>query len=149
MLDPEEEYLCPVTAIARWIAVCGSQTTGPLFRHMSSGDRPSNDTRLASDTFLEWFRNLLVDIDVSPFLYGTHSFRRGGCQFLHIYLRWPIRKVADWGGWSTEYSWNTIVTYLINWTDNDVVERKYFLHPSMQPLLHCSVCGRTCSCNSY
>ncbi|KAK7006110.1 hypothetical protein R3P38DRAFT_2555486 [Favolaschia claudopus] len=144
MRDECEAYLCPVRAIAAWI-LSARKESGPLFRKMNSGDRVS-DEPLASDTFLEWFRNCLVDVDVYPFPYGTHSFRRGGCQFLSAYLRWGPRKIADWGGWSTEFSWVTIVTYLISWADSEIIERENFLRPGMQPVLLCTVCGRNCGC---
>ncbi|KAJ7270890.1 hypothetical protein C8J57DRAFT_1065078, partial [Mycena rebaudengoi] len=148
MLGAEDAWFCPVRALANWINVCGPVKTGPLFRPFAAGDRPI-PVQLQSETFLEWFRNLLVDVDICPFTYGTHSFRRGGCQFLHVYLRWSFRKIADWGGWSTEYSWHTIITYLINWSDPEVTERAHFLHPTKGLSLHCGACGRTCRCNSY
>ncbi|KAK6984488.1 hypothetical protein R3P38DRAFT_2550138, partial [Favolaschia claudopus] len=33
-------------------------------------------------------------------LYGTHSFRRGGCQYRIKVKRWSADMVAAWGGWS-------------------------------------------------
>jgi hypothetical protein len=33
-------------------------------------------------------------------LYGTHSFRRGGCQHRIKNKDWSIDMVAGWGGWS-------------------------------------------------
>ena len=33
---------------------------------------------------LEMFRLNPLDIEIDPSLYGTHSFRRGGCQVLLI-----------------------------------------------------------------
>ncbi|KAJ7138546.1 hypothetical protein C8R43DRAFT_891600 [Mycena crocata] len=144
-MDEEYSYICPVRAIAAWIH-CADKEDGFLFRKMNSGDRVS-DEPLAPETFLEWFRNCLIDVGVFPFPYGTHSFRRGGCQFLSVFLRWGPRKIADWGGWSTEFSWVTIVTYLINWSDSEIIERENFLRPGMQPALLCHVCGRSCGCD--
>src|SRR5437667_8695888 len=50
---------------------------------------------------MEYFRNNLIDLGEDPTPYGTHSFRRGGCQYLCSERRWDIRKLCDWGGWST------------------------------------------------
>jgi hypothetical protein len=33
-------------------------------------------------------------------LYGTHSFRRGGCQHRIKNCGWSVDMVAAWGGWS-------------------------------------------------
>ncbi|KAJ7203500.1 hypothetical protein GGX14DRAFT_369397 [Mycena pura] len=33
-------------------------------------------------------------------LYGTHSFRRGGCQYRIKVKGWSAGEVAAWGGWS-------------------------------------------------
>ena len=33
-------------------------------------------------------------------LYGTHSFRRGGCQHRIKNKGWSVDMVAAWGGWS-------------------------------------------------
>ncbi|KAK7006123.1 hypothetical protein R3P38DRAFT_2555618 [Favolaschia claudopus] len=98
MRDECEAHLCPVRAIAAWIS-SAQKESGPLFRKMNSGDLVS-DEPLASDTFLEWFRNCLFDVD-DPFPSGTHAFRRAGCQHLSSYLPWGGRHIADWGGWST------------------------------------------------
>jgi hypothetical protein len=39
---------------------------------------------------LECFRKNLCYIGVDPQPYGTHSFRRGGCQYLAMVLHWPF-----------------------------------------------------------
>ena len=33
-------------------------------------------------------------------------------------LRWQIRRICEWGGWSAEFSHMTIVKYLISWNDD-------------------------------
>jgi hypothetical protein len=50
------------------------------------------------ESFLECFRNNLLGIGIDPRPYGTHSFRRGGCQYLAVVLRWPLRQICTWGG---------------------------------------------------
>jgi hypothetical protein len=78
--------------------------------------------------FLEYFRNNLVDVGINPVPYGTHSFRRGGCQYLASERRWLIRRICDWAGWSVDFSNLTIVKYLISWNDNPVERREDFFH---------------------
>ncbi|KAJ7853995.1 hypothetical protein B0H14DRAFT_2757526, partial [Mycena olivaceomarginata] len=58
------------------------------------------------------FRNNFLDIRIDPYPYGTHSFRRGGCQWLRYIL--PLG--LDWN-LSTEFSSLTIVKYLISYVD--------------------------------
>ncbi|KAF8802224.1 hypothetical protein BYT27DRAFT_7244876 [Phlegmacium glaucopus] len=81
MLLEEEAYLCPVCALADWISA-SSITSGYIFQRMAAGDRPvANNTPMTSEQLLEMFHNNLVDIGIDPSPYGTHSFRRGGCQY--------------------------------------------------------------------
>jgi len=144
---PEEEaHLCPVRAMAEWInASC--ITTGYLFRRMASGDRLSErNVPLTSEQFLEMFHNNLLDIAIDPSPYGTHSFRRGGCQYLASYQRWSLRAICEWGGWSTEFSNLTIVKYLISWNDDPTQQREDFFNPNRPPVVKCFVCGRSCRC---
>ncbi|KAF8814125.1 hypothetical protein BYT27DRAFT_7250346 [Phlegmacium glaucopus] len=108
MLLEEEAYLCPVRALADWISA-SSITSGYVFWRMATGDRPvANNTPMTSEQLLEMFRNNLVDIGIDPSPYGTHSFRRGGCQYFASIRRWKLRRICDWGGWSTEFSSLTI-----------------------------------------
>ncbi|KAJ7814703.1 DNA breaking-rejoining enzyme [Mycena olivaceomarginata] len=140
-------HLCPVRAYAAWIEA-SEITHGYLFRKIAPGDRIVKDQNepMTSADFLEMFRNHLIDIGVDPYPYGTHSFRRGGCQYLHIYRRWTIHDVCQWGGWSVEFSSLTIVKYLISWNDSPVVGRRDFFNPNRPLQVRCSYCGRTCNC---
>ncbi|KAE9382833.1 hypothetical protein BT96DRAFT_845011, partial [Gymnopus androsaceus JB14] len=122
---------------------------GFVFRKMSSGDRHSADStkHMSSEQFLAAFRNNLLDIGIDPSPYGTHSFRRGGCQWLSVDLRWPIRKICEWGGWSTDFSYMTIVKYLISWNDDPRQPRESFFDMNRAPIVACRLCGRTCECS--
>jgi hypothetical protein len=93
---------------------------------------------------MEAFRNNLLDIGVDPTPYGTHSFRRGGCQYLASEKRWDIRKLCDWGGWSMDFDNLTIVRYLLSWNDNPTRQRQDFMDPEKQIAKECPYCGRTC-----
>ena len=99
-----------------------------------------------SERFLEMFRNNLIDIGVDPSSYGTHSFRRGGCQYLHLECRWPLRRICEWGGWSLEFTNMTIVKYLISHNDDPTEPREQFFNPERRPTVKCPQCGRSCGC---
>jgi len=92
------------------------------------------------------FRNNLIDVGIDPATYGTHSFRRGGCQWLSTERRWPLQDICEWGGWSTEFTHLTIVKYLISWNDDPSRQRDEFFNLNRPPTVKCSACGRSCHC---
>ncbi|KAL1717319.1 DNA breaking-rejoining enzyme [Schizophyllum commune] len=143
-------YACAVRALARWMA-CLDEVgihSGYLFRKFASGDRiMTKDEPMTSDNFLEMFRNNLVDIEVDPVPYGTHSFRRGGCQYWMVLRRWNLRRLCDWGGWSTEFNNLTIVKYVISWNDDPLERREDYTNPDIEPTVKCYSCGRSCHCS--
>ncbi|KAJ7838616.1 DNA breaking-rejoining enzyme [Mycena olivaceomarginata] len=147
-LFPEHlAHICPIRALAQWLCV-SEITEGYLFRKMSSGDRVSTDknSHMTSEFFLEMFRNNLLDIGIDPYPYGTHSFRRGGCQWLYTSCRWGLVRICDWGGWSTEFTNLTIVKYLISYVDEPSERREDYMNPNRPPTRKCYTCGRTCYC---
>jgi len=166
MLPEELKHLCPVRAYCEWVHVT-QINEGFIFRKIGAGDRFSADhtkhmvcsnshmtyTKVAnykfqsSEQFLEGFRMNLLDIGVDPASYGTHSFRRGGCQWLATDLRWPIRKICEWGGWSTDFSSMTIVKYLISWNDDPREKCEDFFNMNRLPTIACFHCGCTCHCS--
>jgi hypothetical protein len=151
--------------MAQWIKA-SQITSGFLFRKFTAQDCPSAHEDQAmvsppfdedfvgdififlktSEKFLELFRNNLLDIGIDPLPYGTHSFRRGGCQYLASCWRWSLRTICEWGGWSTEFSNLTIVRYLISANDDPTQRREDFFNPKKMPTLRCPKCGRTCHC---
>ncbi|KAK0466670.1 DNA breaking-rejoining enzyme [Armillaria novae-zelandiae] len=147
-------HLCPARALATWIGT-SKITHGYLFPHIDKRGRPitaKNSAMVKSevlykkpDVFLELFRNNLWDLGISPYVYGTHSFRRGGCQWLSCDLRWSIRQICEWGGWSSDFSHLTIVKYLISSNDNPTLRREEFFKLDRQ-VTKCWTCGRTCPC---
>ncbi|KAJ6543209.1 hypothetical protein DFH09DRAFT_1391607, partial [Mycena vulgaris] len=147
LLPPHLAHLCSIRALAEWLMVSGI-TEGYLFRKMASGDRVSEqNSHMTSDFFLEMFKNNLLDaVGIDPYPYGTHSFRRGGCQWLYTCCRWGLRRICDWGGWSTEFSNMTIVKYLISYVDEPSERREDYMNPNRPPSLKCFSCGRTCHC---
>ncbi|KAG7085513.1 hypothetical protein E1B28_003073 [Marasmius oreades] len=95
-LPEEMRHLCPVRAWADWLAASEIED-GYIFRRIDKSDRVvgGQNKPMTSAQFLEGFRNNLLDIGVDPAPYGTHSFRCGGCQWLSVDLRWPIRKILS------------------------------------------------------
>ncbi|KAF9026372.1 hypothetical protein BDZ89DRAFT_952957 [Hymenopellis radicata] len=144
-------HLCPVRALVRWISRSGI-TSGFLFRKMNSNNEPIllKSAPMTADFFLQCFRNNLVDILYlhvdEVYAYGTHSFRRGGCQWLSSDLRWPLRQICEYGGWSMEFSHLTIVKYLISWNDDPLLPRSDFFNFDRRPALRCYTCNRSCPC---
>lgn len=88
----------------------------------------------------------MIDIDQDYRLYGTHSFRRGGCQWLYSEKRWGLRKICNWGGWSLAFDNMTIVRYLFSWNDDPVNRREEFMNPHSTGGTRCHYCGRECTC---
>ena len=59
----------------------------------------------------------LQDLGYSTWaMYGTHSFRRGGCQY-RVQLGWDISAIAAWGGW-TQVEAVTMFRYFYSPNDN-------------------------------
>ncbi|ESK81486.1 DNA breaking-rejoining enzyme [Moniliophthora roreri MCA 2997] len=80
-----QQYLCAYWAYAEWVKCC-QETDGFVFWRVSKADHISKTNKpLTSQKFLEAFCQNLLDINVDPALYGMHSFRRGGTQWLHFY----------------------------------------------------------------
>lgn len=128
----------------------GQKANDVMVRHLLSWldkyslSLPGNQS---SDQFLVCLRNNLCDIGLDPRMYGTHSFRRGGCQYLHMSLRWPMRQICAWGGWSEAFdNTGTIFKYLISWTDSPTLKRSEYFNPRRQGTDPCTACGRTCQC---
>ncbi|KAJ3792160.1 hypothetical protein GGU11DRAFT_733158 [Lentinula aff. detonsa] len=144
---PEQyQHICVVRAFARWILI-SELKEGYLFRKIRANDRLAEENEpMTSEQFLEMFRNNLLDIGVDFVPYGTHSFRRGGCQWLSVEHRWPLRQICEWGGWSQEFTHLTIVKYLISWNDNPHVDRDDFFNMHRAPAVVCPVCNRSCHC---
>ncbi|KAG1745636.1 DNA breaking-rejoining enzyme [Suillus lakei] len=105
-LSSSEAHLCP-----------SKITSGNLFQKVASGDQIAEaNSPMSSEQFLELFHNNLLDISIDPAPYGTHLFRRGGCQYLHIERH------------CTEFTNMTIVKYLISSNDDPTEPRTQFFN---------------------
>ncbi|KDQ49856.1 hypothetical protein JAAARDRAFT_142795, partial [Jaapia argillacea MUCL 33604] len=142
-------WLCPVRALSKWICLNKGNLRGFVFRKKMSPMRFSDDWRLAMspESFMHCFRANLNDVAVDPRPFGTHSFRRGGTQYLVLVLRWPIRDVCSWGGWAdSTNNQSTIFKYIFSWTDAPTVQREDYFNPNREKASPCGGCGRTCHC---
>ncbi|KAG2052049.1 hypothetical protein BDR06DRAFT_888684, partial [Suillus hirtellus] len=150
--DEQCPWMCLVRTFAVWWMLARERCEnldGFVFRKKIGTDSISvNPTDgMTSDAFLECFRNNLLDIGVDPCPYGTHSFRRGGCQFLYKVCRWDFGDICDWGGWAKNFNNpGTIFKYLLSWNDNPHEKREHYMNPNRPRKDPCHACGRTCHC---
>ncbi|KAJ6561735.1 DNA breaking-rejoining enzyme, partial [Mycena capillaripes] len=145
-LPKEEAHLYPVRALTAWLE-CSGIEHGYLFPTVTVHDQIGDSSRpMKLEKFLEMFRNNLLDIKLDPYPYGTHLFRRGGCQYFASHRRWCLHQICEWGGWSMEVSNLTIVKYLIRWNDDPTELRKNYLNPKQKLALRCAMCSRNCAC---
>ncbi|KAL1751299.1 hypothetical protein FB107DRAFT_222322, partial [Schizophyllum commune] len=149
-LGRDEAHLCPYRAITEWLHASDIKE-GYLFPRLNlegSIKLTKEAEHMTAESFLEHFRLNLLDIGLSRTTYGTHSFRRGGCQYLVVQRRWNLRRVCEWGGWSTDFNYLTIVRYIISFIDEPMSTRDDFFRPGQPVLKFCNACGRRCACNS-
>ncbi|EPQ56081.1 hypothetical protein GLOTRDRAFT_105114 [Gloeophyllum trabeum ATCC 11539] len=152
--NKERPWMCPIRAWATWwtiVRVASGNTIpqGYVFRKKMGTDKFSilPGDAMSSDSFLECFRSNLLDVRIDPRPYGTHSFRRGGCQYLAITLRWPLRDICSWAGWAENFdNPGTLFKYLLSWNDAPRVQREDYFNPKRAAEKRCSVCGRSCHC---
>ncbi|KAF7982858.1 hypothetical protein HWV62_25838 [Athelia sp. TMB] len=96
--DPK---MCPIRAFIRLSMVYGPEDrTGPLFLKLNQFGAVTSE----SMTNPVLSRALADDLQALGYadwsLFGTHSFRRGGCQYRIHVMKWSVDMVAAWGGWS-------------------------------------------------
>ncbi|KAN0081028.1 hypothetical protein V8E54_004232 [Elaphomyces granulatus] len=140
--NTKKRHLDPVHALLRWIDCSNIKSAdakrsfygGYIFRKITLNDQVSqSDKPLLPGNLLEIGRN--------PLPYGTHSFRRGGCQYLSSVEGWPIRKLCDWGGWSTSFD-NLPIIVRYNWNDDPGNKREDFFKPAELRVGRCKECGQ-------
>ncbi|ESK82129.1 cointegrate resolution protein s [Moniliophthora roreri MCA 2997] len=141
----ELKHICPVRAYMEWVSVSNIEE-GYLCQRVQANDMVQGIEPMSSQQFLVHFHNHLSVIGLDAMQYGGHSFRHGGCQWLHIECRWPLQKICEWGGWSQEFSNLTIVKYLISWNDNPRFKWENFFLMNQKAEVACVMCGRKCLC---
>jgi hypothetical protein len=136
LLRRNDEYpeLCPVRHFMRWLHVSGI-TSGPLFPEITSHDVIVPNSVISATQFMANFREDLAAICVQPTLFGSHSLKRGGTQFLALYYNWNAESIIFWAGWSKNCNLEVINTYLGLDNDDSEFLKETFLDPSqMKPL---------------
>jgi hypothetical protein len=135
----ENPEICPVNTLLRYVEVLEREAlTGPLFKSLKlvKGDVHNCLVR-SSPMPYKFFQDTLLPrvmqmISVDPAGYGTHSFRRGGAQFLNQYWAVPTRAIALWAGWSSgkndALNYTMIVRYMTN-PDEDTTDYDSLLFP--------------------
>ncbi|KAF7973323.1 hypothetical protein HWV62_15573 [Athelia sp. TMB] len=101
--NDQDTKLCPIRMLILLAQLYPPTIShsGPLFLKVSRQgavlpEEPMSTTHLS--------RALTADLQALGyscwFMYGTHSFRHGGCQYRVKHKGWTVAMVAAWGGWS-------------------------------------------------
>ncbi|KAG1783660.1 hypothetical protein EV702DRAFT_1190680 [Suillus placidus] len=95
--------LCPVQALIRIACLYGSHVPlrGPLFLRIGKFGDILRDQPVSTSILSCALTSDLQGLAYSSWaLYGTHSFRQGGCQHRIRNCNFNVSMVAAWGGWS-------------------------------------------------
>jgi hypothetical protein len=93
-----EQHICPVRAYLRWLSFRGPMP-GFIFLQVDKYKRISDGT-VNYVSFLSYLRSDLKKIGIAKwYLYGTHSFRRGGAQYYMNVQGKSMEQIRAWGGW--------------------------------------------------
>lgn len=134
--NDDEHHLCPVRAYLRWITIRGS-APGPFFLADKQGvliaERP-----LSYHAFRHRFEDELRQIGIRNWnMYGTHSFRRGGCQF-YLSRGRTLTEICAWAGWDEDI--DMALRYIIGTNQHLIYSRHDFTRFSKTKI--CSECQR-------
>jgi integrase len=124
--EPEFLHLCPWKAIIRYMEVLPMRrlSLGSMLIRKVNVEEDKFEMDLPDHTYLN---SIIVKafekIGVDTSCIGTHSFRRGGCQFFNLHCNWPLKMIAMWGGWSMkageEMNMSVICRYLQDYHDEN------------------------------
>ncbi|KAJ7792817.1 hypothetical protein B0H14DRAFT_2623484 [Mycena olivaceomarginata] len=112
--NDNDPLICPVRAFILLASLYGPhiKKSGPLFLRTASVLGRSLSKDLQELGYASWA------------LYGTHSFRRGGCQYRIKVKKWSAGEVAAWGGWS-QVEAVTMFRYFYSPNDNHEFMQDY------------------------
>jgi hypothetical protein len=134
--NDENKYLCPVRAYLWWLNLRG-EGDGPLFLLDKQGTLIRGQ-RMSYSSFKTRLQDELRQIGLARWrLYGTHSFRRGGCQYYLFVQMKTYKDVFAFGGWSNI---KDAMRYMVG--SNDILDQPR--HNMSRPL-KTGVC-RDCRC---
>jgi hypothetical protein len=142
--DVLNPHLCVVLNFFRYLEVAKIRD-GLLFRTISARGALS-PTKLSARSVGNYMYCLMEQCGIDPSPFGSHSMRRGGCQYLVSERRFDICEVIDFGGWSGALENNTILRYLNGQLDVPRRTRLEYLRPRVEESIRCSYCGRNCTC---
>jgi hypothetical protein len=135
--NDDKPWLCPMRAILNYVLLMKRSDMPPsydtnLFRNVSFGKLLlENGKHVKYDAFKRQFAQDMALIYGDKYkLFGTHSFRRGGCQYYHCELGWNLKKLCDLGGWSMDFDNLNIVRYPVGALDDELCSREDYLKPS-------------------
>nr|GAT42317.1 predicted protein [Mycena chlorophos] len=126
--NDKDPRICPVRAMMRLAMVydsSGVAWSGPMFLQVTAAGAIDQARPLTSSVLSRGLTKDLQKLGYGAWaLYGTHSFRRGGCQYRVEVKGWPIAKVAAWGGWSLVEA-TTMFRYFYSPDDNHEMMHDY------------------------
>ena len=80
--------------------------------------------------FVEQFREDLNAVGIADTsTYSSHSFRRGGAQFLQLHLKWNLVDIMQWGGWTWDDRNMMVIKYLLDNEASTPRELLTYRHP--------------------
>ncbi|KAK7016607.1 hypothetical protein R3P38DRAFT_3321045 [Favolaschia claudopus] len=96
MICSVRAFILLASLYATWVA-----RTNSLFLHVSAQGAVMQNQPVTAAALSRSLARDLQELGYSTWaLYGTHSFRRGGCQYRIKVKQWSADMVAAWGGWS-------------------------------------------------
>ncbi|KAK6980501.1 hypothetical protein R3P38DRAFT_3466418 [Favolaschia claudopus] len=101
--NDSDPVICPVRAFILLASLYGPEIkkSGPLFLHVTAQGAVMQSQPLTASVLSRSLSRDLQGLGYTSWaLYGTHSFRRGGCQYRIKVKRWSADMVAACGGWS-------------------------------------------------
>ncbi|KAJ7628601.1 hypothetical protein FB45DRAFT_1079705 [Roridomyces roridus] len=118
--DPK---ICPMRAFILLASLYGPsiKKAGPLFLRISAPGAVMQSQPVTASILSRALSKDLQNLGYGSWaLFGTHSFRRGECQYRLKVKRWSAGEVAAWGGWSQV---EAVTMYRYFFSPNDNHER--------------------------
>lgn len=135
------------THMHNWLAHLQSLLPRPLepddyiFPAISSTGQLKFGEAIANNSFAALLDSVVEKSEVLKGRSGkftTHCFRRGGCQYRFMWapVKWSLRAVKWWGGWSSNENVGTVMRYLLD--ELNAYEESYgdIMMPNRPPNRH-------------
>lgn len=124
--------ICPVAAFYRYYYLLrkAGHVSNNLFTGYAGNSILPNQ-QITTPSFMALMRSILKQSSVPHWnRYGSHSFRRGGVQFLNGAFDFGVKEICDYGGWIFSQDTNVITRYLVGvfdqptWSSHDTTAPK-------------------------